>query len=350
MPAPVAMPSPPTPGRRRRWLWLPVPLLLVALGLEVGLRVAHARTRARLRAQDPSRPLCTRPAADPRLVYELTPGACGANSRGFLDEEHAVPKPAGIRRLVVIGDSVAQGEGVKTDDVFPQRLERLLNAGGARPAWEVVVLARAGYSTGQELRLLEAEAARYEPDLVLWSYVLNDPADPLYHNPNGELGLYHYAPPSHLAHLVATRLFLLREAWRARGCRAEYHARLHCVYGRQIAGDVARIGEWSRARGVPVVFVIHPVFEQGGRFETYSLRDVHVDLKGLAESAGLRVVDLLDAYLGHDPESLKVPDPPGWHDPWHPNVLGHRLAAEYVAARLAEAGAPAGRAPGAAAP
>ena len=48
-----------------RWLLLPVPLLLVALALELGLRS-----------------LCTRPAADPALVYEVTPGRCGANSRG----------------------------------------------------------------------------------------------------------------------------------------------------------------------------------------------------------------------------------------------------------------------------
>jgi hypothetical protein len=177
---------------------------------------------------------------------------------------------------------------------------------------------------------------------VLWSYVLNDPADPIFETANGELGIFHYAPRSHLAHFVATRLFLLRDAWRGRGCPVEYHARLHCVYARQIAWDLARIGEWSRTHRVPVVFAIHPVFEEGGRFETYSLRDVHADVSAMAESAGLRVVDLLDAYRGRDPESLKLPDPPGWHDAWHPNAEGHRLAAEYLAARLRDAGAAAG--------
>src|SRR6185436_16109066 len=126
------------------------------------------------------------------LVYELVPGRCGANSRGFLDEEHAVPGPPGVARIVVIGDSVAQGVGVDPQDAFPRRLGRLLDAdGGART--EVVVLARAGYSTSQELRLLESEAPRYAPAAVVWSYVLNDPAHPLYHDPSGELGLYHYA-------------------------------------------------------------------------------------------------------------------------------------------------------------
>jgi lysophospholipase L1-like esterase len=319
-----------------RWLLLPAPVLLAALGLELGLRALHDRSRERLRAQLPSHALCTRAAADPALIYELVPGRCGANTRGFLDEEHAVPGPPGVRRLVVIGDSVAQGVGVRREEAFPQRLEGLL---GRDPgaAVEVVLLARAGYSTGQQLRLLEAEAARYDPDLVLWSYVLNDPAHPVYHNPNGELGLYHYTPPSHLAHVVASRMFLLRERFRARRCRDEYHERLHCVYRDRIAADLERIGAWSRAHGVPVVFVLHPAFEEGGRFEAYSLLGVHADLAGLARGAGLRTVDLLEAYAGRDPEALKQPDPPGWHDAWHPNAEGHRLAAEHLAARLREA-------------
>jgi hypothetical protein len=45
-------------------------------------------------------------------------------------------------------------------------------------------------------------------------------------------------------------------------------------------------------------------------------------------------VDLREAYAGRDPETLKLEDPPGWHDAWHPNREGHRLAAETLAARL----------------
>lgn len=328
------------PRRFRRWLLLPLAALLLSGGLEVGLRLAHARAQTRLRSQHPSRPLCTRPAEDPTLVYELTPGRCGANSRGFLDAEHAVPKPGGVRRVVVVGDSVAQGHGVARESGFAERLPRLLEDG--QGPIELVLLARTGYSTVQELRLLEEEAPRYGPDLVVWSYVLNDPAHPLFHDPSGELALYHHRPRSYLAHFVAKQFFLLRELWRARGCRAEFHERLHCAYRREIQAHVRRIGEWSRAHRVPVVFAIHPVFEAGGRFEAYSLSSVHADLAGMAEEAGLAVVDLREAYLGRDPETLKLPDPPGWHDAWHPNEEGHKLAAEFLAAHLRTARLPSG--------
>jgi hypothetical protein len=85
---------------------------------------------------------------------------------------------------------------------------------------------------------------------------------------------------------------------------------------------------------VPVYFAIHPAFEQGRGFESYSLANVHADLVELARAAGLHPVDLTRAYAGRDPETLKLPDPPGWHDAWHPNTEGHRLAAELLAARL----------------
>ena len=326
--------------RFRRWLLLPLAALLLSGGLELGLRVAHTRARTRLRSQDPSRSLCTRPAEDPTLVYELIPGRCGANSRGFLGAERAAPKPGGVRRLVVVGDSVAQGYGVAPESGFAERLPRLLEDG--QGPIELALLAVAGYSTVQELRLLEEEAPRYGPDLVIWSYVLNDPAHPLFHDPSGELALYHHRPRSYLAHFVAKQFFLLRELWRARGCRAEFHERLHYAYRREIQAHIRRIGEWSRAHRVPVVFAIHPVFEAGGRFEAYSLSSVHADLAAMAEEAGLAVVDLREAYLGRDPETLKLPDPPGWHDAWHPNEEGHRLAAEFLAAYLRTARLPRG--------
>ncbi|HEX6739139.1 MAG TPA: hypothetical protein VF310_12745, partial [Vicinamibacteria bacterium] len=143
----------------RRWVLLLMPLLVVALGLEGALRLQHRRTRARLEAASPSRAACTRPAADPVLVYEMTPGRCGANSRGFMDREHEVPKPAGVRRLVVIGDSVAQGHGVGQERAFPVLLAALLNHDPAGERYDPVLLTRSGYSMGQELRLLETEAA-----------------------------------------------------------------------------------------------------------------------------------------------------------------------------------------------
>jgi len=311
--------------------------LLSGAAFEGVLRLAHHRRLRDLEAQRPKRKPCTRATTDPRLVYELIPGRCGANSHGYLGREHSLEKPHGMHRIVVVGDSIAQGDGVAPGESFGDVLEGLLNAGGEGP-FEVIVLARSGYSTSQQLVVLEREAYAYEPDLVVWSYVLNDAAHPIYHNANGELGLYHHRPRVHALAWLSRRLFLAREAWKGRGCRREYHALLHCVYRDQVAAGIRRIGEISKSRRVPALFVIHPVFEKGAGFEAYSLAAIHDDLKRLASESGIAVLDLLEAYRGNEPAALKRADPPGWHDPWHPNAAGHRLAAEALHAALAAKG------------
>ena len=53
---------------------------------------------------------------------------CGANSHGYLDRDFPFEKQAGVRRAVVIGDSIAQGDGVAPGESFGKVLEALLNA------------------------------------------------------------------------------------------------------------------------------------------------------------------------------------------------------------------------------
>ena len=57
------------------------------------------------------------------------------NALRFRDVELG-PKPPGVRRVMVLGDSFTEGQGVKEADTYPRRLEALLNAAGAG-RWEV---------------------------------------------------------------------------------------------------------------------------------------------------------------------------------------------------------------------
>jgi len=104
----------------------------------------------------------------PHLDLRFTqPGTCDVrvrcNSRGLRDREHAFEKPAGVRRVVCVGDSYAWGQGVEDAETFASVLERAL------PAAETINLGVAGYTAVQELLLFEAEGVRYAPD---WTVVL----------------------------------------------------------------------------------------------------------------------------------------------------------------------------------
>src|SRR5262245_7277911 len=58
------------------------------------------------------------------------------NSLQFRDREPG-PRRPGVRRVVVLGDSFTEGQGVKESDVYPRVLERALNEPG-EGRWEVL--------------------------------------------------------------------------------------------------------------------------------------------------------------------------------------------------------------------
>jgi lysophospholipase L1-like esterase len=304
-------------------------LTLVAGVAEVGLRWQHARRIERVLARDPSRELCTEP--DSELLYRYVPGRCGFNARGYRDGEHALAKPPGVFRFVVIGDSVAAGDGVEIGERFDRVLEARLHRSGIRA--EAVNLARTGYSTSQELIVLEREGFAYHPDLVIWSYVLNDPADPVYHNANGRLGRFFVRPPSYAWHELERLLFKARERFTASGCPQEFHLLLHCAYAERVSAALERIGDLSASHQTPVLLLIHPVFMREPAGNDASFTALHSALAREARKAGLAVVDLRDAYARYAPGELQQTSQ-DWFDPWHPNARGHGVAAEAIAAEL----------------
>jgi len=95
-----------------------------------------------------------------------------SNSLGFRDREHAVAKPKGVYRIVVLGDSIAAGLHVeRNEDVFPPILEQLLDQAGLHA--EVINLAVSGYNTQQEVEMLRDKGLQYHPDLVLVAYTMS---------------------------------------------------------------------------------------------------------------------------------------------------------------------------------
>lgn len=300
-------------------------------GAELVLRWRHGAVRESIAERANLPRLCAAP--DPDLVYAYVPGQCGHNSKGYRDVEHPAEKLPGTRRVVVIGDSVAEGGGVGVFEGFASLLGKNLSRESV--PHEIVILARSGYGTEQQIRLLETEAYTYEPDLILWSYVLNDPADPVHHNASGDRGAYYHRPSSYLLHALEGALFALRERWRAMGCPSEYHQLLHCAYREKIEDSFQEIAAIARGHDVPLVVVLHPVFEKDREFESYSLRDVNAQVTRAATRAGLPVIDLLRAYSNHPRDELRQAHRTDWFDPWHPNAKGHRVAATEIARALA---------------
>lgn len=95
-----------------------------------------------------------------------------ANSYGFRDFEWRVPKPAGIFRIMVVGDSMTFGVGVRGEDSFPKILERQLK----RDFGNVEVLSASvqGWDTWHELEFFKREGFAYGADIVVIGLYMND--------------------------------------------------------------------------------------------------------------------------------------------------------------------------------
>jgi hypothetical protein len=102
------------------------------------------------------------------------------NSQGLRDGEHANPKPPGVLRIAVLGDSFTEAFQVAVEDAFWAVLERRLAAcpGLDGRVVETLNFGVSGFSTAQSLIVLRRKVWRYDPDLVLLAfYVGNDVED-----------------------------------------------------------------------------------------------------------------------------------------------------------------------------
>ena len=180
------MPPVPRPSSRpaRRILFAFVVLLAVFGVAEAGARLGGAYLFPQHRALDamPGEPV----PGEPNMVVDAVtgwrprtgkqasfgiPGGTTVNSRGMRGPEVAVPKPAGERRVLFVGDSTVFGVLVADGEIFPRRVETALQA--IDPKVKVLDGAAPGWSSFQARRALEERLLALEPDLLvvatLWS-------------------------------------------------------------------------------------------------------------------------------------------------------------------------------------
>jgi lysophospholipase L1-like esterase len=121
---------------------------------------------------------------DPELGWRLRPSASDSwdgvpvqvNAKGLRGPEVDYARRPGTPRILYLGDSVTIGYGLaRHADSYPYLTAERLQRMGGRPI-ETVNGAVNGYATWQELRWLEREGLRYQPDLVVLGFVLNDVA------------------------------------------------------------------------------------------------------------------------------------------------------------------------------
>jgi hypothetical protein len=96
------------------------------------------------------------------------------NSKGIRGPEYAYAKRRDEFRILVLGDSFAEGYTVEFHELFSEIFKQRLNAHAKGRYYEVMNMGAGGYSTDQELLLFQYEGKKYNPDLTLVLFYDND--------------------------------------------------------------------------------------------------------------------------------------------------------------------------------
>ena len=117
----------------------------------------------------------------PGLSYELIAGAksddgfYSINSNGIRDREFEIPKPDGVFRIIVLGDSVTFGTEYPLDFTYPKILEKLLNSNfKSKRKFEVLNAGVCSYNAVQKFLFLKNRLLDYEPDMVILQFLNDD--------------------------------------------------------------------------------------------------------------------------------------------------------------------------------
>ena len=254
------------------------------------------------------------------------------NSWGCRDNvEYDKAIPPGKRRLTFVGDSFAAGHGVKdAAALFAFRLRQ------AHPEWDIHLLARPGFDTGNELQWLAACLTNhYQVDQVVLVYCLNDIGD-LLPEANAAIQRVYYEVDhsgwlrrhSYFVNTVYSRLSLSRNP-----DLKQYFQLLLAAYRSPVwPQQQQRLKEFRdlvQSHGGRLSVVTFPFFQTLG--PNYEYQFVHDELDQWWRELRVPHLDLLTVYRGLPPKKLVV----NRFDA-HPNEYAHALAADAIGRFLQE--------------
>jgi hypothetical protein len=246
-----------------------------------------------------------------------------SNRAGCRDDTDYAPKIApGKRRVTFLGDSFTAGHGIKnTQDRFANRIR------AAHPDWEIHILARPGFDTGNEIKSLDVSLqAGYQLDLVVLVYCLNDISDILPESTAATDQVYADVDSagwlrrnSYLVNTIYYRFKLAKHASMGR-----YFSILEQGYRgptwQQQTERLRSLQDMVVSHGGHLSIVTFPFFDSLER--GYKFGFVHEELDQFWQSINVPHLDLRLIYGSFQPSKLIV----NRYDS-HPNEYANKLAA-----------------------
>lgn len=245
------------------------------------------------------------------------------NSKGLRERDIPYERKPSTLRVMMLGDSFTEGWGVPLDQTFPKRIERLYAAHGIQA--EVINAGVGNYNTIMELNYFLDEGFKYEPDIVVLTYIPND-AEPV--PPHSQ--------PTFLLRVCYACVFLfgrfdvlLREA----SVRPDWEAYYLNLYGDggtkgwlDAKASIGKLAEYARTHRIKLLIAYVPELHDLRRDP---LQKISALVQEAAKQYGASFIDLLPDLKDQKPATLWVSPT----DP-HPNAFANELIANALFRKL----------------
>lgn len=276
------------------------------------------------------------------------------NPQGFRGPEVAIRKPAGVRRIVFLGDSNTFGFGIQEGERFSDLLVKQ-----APVRTEIVNLGIFAYGTDQEAIYLERKALRFAPDTVVLVVSAGDLSDvmssinagaakPFCRIIDGRFSIHNIPVPvstplmssssltsrtkvllyrhSHLYRLLLARIIALNpymsDTVREMDEKEGFNVMVEIIRG---------MDRVCREKGISfkVLLVSHGEWIEGMKKNPGAVIGYYQPLTGALKSLGIDLLDTTDSFVAWKGEPLFFEK-----DAVHLTVAGNRLVAELLQHQL----------------
>ena len=261
---------------------------------------------------------------DPRLGFEHVPNSQATlqsvlvriNAWGLRGGPVADKPQSGVRRILLLGSSIALGWGVPEDQTLSALLQKRFTDAGQH-----VEVLNAGIGNYNAERYVERFLIRLAPlkpsDILVLAFVRDgeqlDPGGGNFLLRNSELAVTIW--------IAFHRLFdASGEGSLVDHYRAIYAPGSHSL--ELLQTEYAKLADYAKAHGIRVTVAMMPDIHN---LQDYPLGFVHAVFAAMCRRLGFTYIDLLPAFTGLRPEDIWAM--PG--DP-HPNATGHAIMAAAI--------------------
>lgn len=250
------------------------------------------------------------------------------NSEGFRGDEIDKEKNPDEKRVIFLGDSYTFGWAINQNETYISRLNNLLNRNKSQ-RYQLINMGMPGYNTIQEAALLKTKGLKFNPDLIVLEYTIND-EEPQHSVPENPNITYKYSNSWLLDYTLEQLNIIFFQNKQIFTTNIQKHD-FNYLKGfqpdshkwRDSKKALFNIIQLGRKNHTPLILIILPDFPSVFR-SNYPFYSIHQSIFNWAHEYQIDVIDLQPNFMGKDYQNYTV------RGDWHPNAKANEEIAKII--------------------